>query len=356
MSGHSTYSFFSARTSFRDKQLDLVIRIYFWGMLIAATIAVVSVWNQLSATIIFITGCVHMAILILAAWGIRNKPYILTQAGNRVQSAGYLHTLIGFSVAVASLLQTGAELNNLAIPLASALVTSLLGWLFGGEISAGGEADNPSLEKATENIIQTLNAYSDELVRIQKNHSQQMEQDAKRIMSMQEHHAKKLAEAHVNNANALFKFYEGYNLKLDSLYRDIDKNSKAISQKFSEFAKSTEKNKTTIETSFDGFAKSVDKKSKTMQDSLQSYKTATAEVSSQTKRLAASMQELNRSSKVATQEVSSTVQEMKKVSAEIQKWSQQSNNSVTQVKQTISSMQELARYIMKQQGQKGGTP
>ena len=73
--------------------------------------------------------------------------------GNFIQTAGYLHTLIGFIVAVGLVGDNIANLNNLLSPLSSALITSLLGWWLGGFISSQGEHEEDSLKKEIANSV-----------------------------------------------------------------------------------------------------------------------------------------------------------------------------------------------------------
>lgn len=80
-------------------------------------------------------GIVHMLVLILL--GIRLPPTKRNVAGDRIQTAGYLYTLIGFSAALLHVAGRNFELVELMSPLGSALVTSILGWFVGGELSSG---------------------------------------------------------------------------------------------------------------------------------------------------------------------------------------------------------------------------
>ena len=93
---------------------------------------------------LFWEGIGHLFLLVYLGYKIK-IPSDRMYAGERIQTAGYLHTLIGFSFALI-LLGTGnielSQLDNLQqllLPMGSALGTSIIGWLFGGEI-AGGKA------------------------------------------------------------------------------------------------------------------------------------------------------------------------------------------------------------------------
>ena len=80
-------------------------------------------------------------VLVLTLWGFRLHPSERPEAGYRVQTAGYLEALIGIGAALVPLsLETGDEfrLQKIALPIATSLGTSILGWLLGGELVGGG--------------------------------------------------------------------------------------------------------------------------------------------------------------------------------------------------------------------------
>lgn len=54
--------------------------------------------------------------------------------GTQVQTAGYLHTLIGFGAALFALQPDDLQVMAVLMPIGSALGTSILGWFVGGEI------------------------------------------------------------------------------------------------------------------------------------------------------------------------------------------------------------------------------
>lgn len=72
----------------------------------------------------------HVILLFALAWLIEKTP----STGGKIQTAGYLHTIIGFILAVIRLQQQDLVLEAIFIPIGSALSTSLLGWFLGGLI------------------------------------------------------------------------------------------------------------------------------------------------------------------------------------------------------------------------------
>ncbi len=110
---------------------------YILGIIVGIVIAISQL---LPSEALPIFGLAHL--LFLVCFGFIMPHSIKEQVGNRIQTAGYLHTLIGFSSALILLGtdQTGqGNLNDVLYPLGSALSTSIVGWLLGGEISSLGE-------------------------------------------------------------------------------------------------------------------------------------------------------------------------------------------------------------------------
>ncbi|KPQ31678.1 MAG: Sec8 exocyst complex component specific domain [Phormidesmis priestleyi Ana] len=339
----------------RDKQLDLVIRVYVVGIAVTIAIAlfVVLAPNIAPSWLILVAGVMHLLILTYFAWGVGDRPYVLTQAGNRVQTAGYLHTLIGFSSAVFMLNQESPDITALSIPLSSALVTSLVGWWAGGEISARGEAENPSLERTMQQIVARLKSHSDNLLEVQKDHLNRLEQDSNRLLTLQQTHAKKLEEEHRKHAERLLAFYQGYNNELVNLHQDITKNSSAISSEFSAFSTSINQDKDRIKTSLAGFESIINQQAQSFRGSIQSYDSASTEIANYATALSTNLKSLNQSSLSASQDVAKTMQSMQAASVQVQGWSKETSNSISQVNQLISDLQQLATYIA---AQRGGRP
>jgi len=121
--------------------------IYVVGIILGMIIAISQVF---STEILLIEGLSHLLVLVI--WGFFFIPQSLKEeAGNRIQTAGYLHTLIGFASALILLGNSAfnqGDLNAILYPLGSALSTSIVGWLLGGEISSLGEKYEKKLVKS----------------------------------------------------------------------------------------------------------------------------------------------------------------------------------------------------------------
>lgn len=107
---------------------------YLWIYTIGFLIAFFMPFLGLSDYLIWV-GITHM--ILLSGVGLflldeSDKP----NAKERIQTMGYLHTLIGFSAALMKIHQTVGALSLMSIlsPLGSAVWTSIIGWFVGGEM------------------------------------------------------------------------------------------------------------------------------------------------------------------------------------------------------------------------------
>lgn len=165
----------------RSRQLNLVIQVYIASIAITVVTAIfIGLFLKVASSwLIMVVGVTHLLLLLYFAWRVGDRPYVLTRAGNQVQSASYLHALIGFSSAIITLGQGNFSISALSFLLASALLTSLIG------LWARGETESPNLEK-----------------------------DSNRLLMLQKTHARKLEEKYKKYADRLSEFYKGYNYPL----------------------------------------------------------------------------------------------------------------------------------------------
>lgn len=124
-----------------------ILRIAYWlGIICAGIIAAtgnsefrnsVLPISDLSGSLL-VFGVIHMVFLVLLGFFVakRDKPL----AGGKIQTAGYLHTLIGFAAALLLINSPTFSLPSLISPLGSAVFTSIIGWFVGGEIAERGSS------------------------------------------------------------------------------------------------------------------------------------------------------------------------------------------------------------------------
>ena len=107
-----------------------------------------------------LVGVQHMVVLvILGFFAIREKEDNI-EIGNRVSTMGYLHTLIGTSVALIMTAHYGSEViehvESIIAPIGSSLITSIIGWAFGKEMERDKYRFKLSAEEETSNALEYL--------------------------------------------------------------------------------------------------------------------------------------------------------------------------------------------------------
>lgn len=136
--------------------------------------------------LVFFVGVAHMIVLSIIGFKLKennNK----SSAGYRIQTAGYLHTLIGFTGALLQL-DTTNLLETIVTPLSYALVTSIIGWFVGGElVNEANEEESNILETEVKRISRELKSFADELSVIQHKYIEKIESVSN---SLEEHISK----------------------------------------------------------------------------------------------------------------------------------------------------------------------
>lgn len=135
--------------------------VYWIGLLSAIFLAFTQPWAGLLPPLfdekwtftLLVVSVSHVLLLagmgFLLKWDGERTYYV--HAGGQVQTAGYLHTLIGFGAALLVFDPGGAagpgqlNLTEVLYPIGSALLTSILGWFFGGEIVGRDAREEPEV-------------------------------------------------------------------------------------------------------------------------------------------------------------------------------------------------------------------
>jgi methyl-accepting chemotaxis protein len=150
--------------------------IYVSGIILGMVIAISQVF---STEILLLAGLSHLLILVILGFFFVPLP-LKEEAGNRIQTAGYLHTLIGFASALILLGSTTfdqGDLNEILYPLGSALSTSIVGWLLGGEISSLGENYEKKLVRSEfQQLIEEIQEFTGAIQEIHSNYLSTMTQ------------------------------------------------------------------------------------------------------------------------------------------------------------------------------------
>lgn len=148
---------------------QLFLPLYFLGIILAIFVVFtgsqeIILSNRLLpdfAPYILFVSLPHMVVIIVLGYlvPIKDRPSV----GERIQTAGYLHTLIGFS---ATLSHVGADvfvMSEIMRPLGSALITSILGWFFGSEIASPSSRHTENTETRPGSLPSELGNFTEAL-------------------------------------------------------------------------------------------------------------------------------------------------------------------------------------------------
>lgn len=322
------------------RSLRLFKIIYGVGILVIAIIAVEEASSSEGAgDISSILSVLHLSSLIAVGCFYYSrchedsKRFFATQTGNRIQSAGYLHTLIGFLSAVALLGQgPDFQIQQLTAPLGGALFTSVLGWLIGAELSACGEEEF-GIEGATKRIIDNLDSYATSISSIHKRHATELEQIYK------------------SHAERIIQFNSQYNQELRKLNKQVTISSTSMSQSLIDLSSNINGSRTRVSTSLNSFSSTVEQQTIHLNDTLQSYLDASAKVSRNAEAISHDFSRLGSSSQKASEELSETVSALRTVSRSLQGWAEESRAAVSVTNRLLRDIRQLADKIWTRRGQ-----
>lgn len=134
--------------------------LYFAGIFLSGLLTIIFPSNTAFSKIIWLVGVGHVCLLAFLGFNMEEPKYKIA-SGLRVQTSGYLHTLIGFSGALFQL-DPKNLLNTIVIPLSYALFTSIIGWCLGGElVNESQEQETEILTSEVEKIANELKNFAD---------------------------------------------------------------------------------------------------------------------------------------------------------------------------------------------------
>jgi methyl-accepting chemotaxis protein len=146
--------------------IKMLFSTLWWFGFIVAIALMIGLYFQVSfiqnyvGGLFLLVGVQHMIVLvILGFFAIREKEDNI-EIGNRVATMGYLHTLIGTSVALIMTAHYGSEViehvESIIAPIGSSLITSIIGWAFGKEMERDKYRFKLSAEEETSNALEFL--------------------------------------------------------------------------------------------------------------------------------------------------------------------------------------------------------
>lgn len=218
----------------------VIFSITWWFGFVLAVLLMITLYFKVSfiyslgEDIFLIVGLSHMFLLILTGfYSIYSKDVIDNiEVSSRISTMGYLHTLIGTSVALIYMSQTKeAELfesmAKIISPIGSALITSIMGWAFGKEIERDRYRFLTSKEQDIEQSLEYL--------------------------------ADKIRVAGLNLEATSLTWQKSINLSISKLLLTIDKFEESITKTNSSLDSSLENSKEFIDSLFKNYNENLQK-------------------------------------------------------------------------------------------------
>jgi len=167
-------------------------------------------------------GIQHMLILVVVGFfAILKEHDDNIEVGNRVATMGYLHTLIGTSVALIMTSKYGGaemieHIDDIIAPIGSALITSIIGWAFGKEMERDRYRFKLEASEQSNNALELL--------------SQKVERSARLIEQSSLQWVKNMEQSSSQLANASAQLETTVNTVAQGAYHDIEELSKRFTQ------------------------------------------------------------------------------------------------------------------------------
>jgi len=148
------------------KMIKMLFSVVWWfGFAIAIALMIglyadVPFIREHAGGLFLLIGIQHMLILVVLGFFAIKERADNIEVASRISTMGYLHTLIGTSVALILTAKYGSDViehvENIIAPIGSSLLTSIIGWAFGKEMEREKYRLKISTEEETNNALEFL--------------------------------------------------------------------------------------------------------------------------------------------------------------------------------------------------------
>lgn len=189
----------------------------------------------------FIGSVSHVILLAVLSFSLTGIDKLV--AGSKVQTAGYLHTLVAF-VLIFAQVENEFTLDVVLYPMGAALITSILGWFIGGEIVGRIGTKGVSLENEAGKLASELEGFTHAIHKIHENYTNTLHKANKEFNALHKEQSKmynkvsKLSETAENLIKTLD--FTSNSIK-ENLGSNFEKSIVNISGKFTKLANEVEK-------------------------------------------------------------------------------------------------------------------
>jgi methyl-accepting chemotaxis protein len=177
-------------------------------------------------------------VLLLAVLGFALNAVDKTLAGSKVQTAGYLHTLISF-LSIFSQVKQEFTLDVVLYPIGAALITSILGWFLGSEIITRGGVNIKSFQNESEKLASELSGFRHAIHKIHEDYVKILMKANQEFSSLHKEQSKMYKKVNelAETAEQLVQSLQSVAVMLkDNLGDEFESTISSISEKFSKLS------------------------------------------------------------------------------------------------------------------------
>ncbi len=305
---------------------------YFGGLFLAIILGCFATVIPVLTWVLLIEGVSHIGFLSFLGWRSKSPPFRI-YAGERIQTAGYLHTLIGFCVAIMLLSKDNVGIESTETwlaPMGSALITSILGWFCGGEIAY---KEDDSLDKAIKKIE---TAFDNLQTRQEEAFDNLQTRQEEAFKNLQNTIAKMLKSYLIQLAKVFTRQNKNTDEKIENLVIKLQENNESIIERFNQLNSIVKDESDTLQETFGQLNKAIKNESKSVPQSLEQLSSV---ISKQSQDLRNSFEVLNN---VIGNNSSSFSDNLEKLETE----SKNAVNSMSGTSQSVERFAEELKHIL----------
>jgi hypothetical protein len=342
--------------------------LYRGGFGVSIVVLFLVIYKKLPDISIPFIGILHIIGLFCLAIKVKNTNSLLVSAGNRIQTAGYLYTLIGFATALIFMGESSFQIEKLSIPLATKLCTSFFGWLLGGELIAEGESDNISLQQATQELISDIQNHADELKKINMSTIEYMQKiSTSSLEKMKQSHEitlnsieqkysvnlneiEKLLKEHKDRMNDLYieatRNSKSLNDAVNNMTIDVTQNSKSLNDAVNSMTIDVTQNSKSLSTALDESSVRISESATKIKKSVDEYDIILKDAREYSTKAILVLSELSTSLDNFKDEIKVTISSANSLTTKVDTWASATQSMTTNMNLVITNLQDLIQHIM----------
>jgi uncharacterized membrane-anchored protein YhcB (DUF1043 family) len=218
----------------------------FLGAIVLVIVTIFEIINNNNIWIVLIYGILHMAILTFLGLKAIDEGKSNLDIGHRISTMGYLHTLIGTSIALILASNSSGQnilnqMNTIIMPIGSALITSIIGWAVGTEIERGIHGtgkEETIVDESLKNLSKNIDSLGKNLDKASEKWSKHIDNSIKNLDNSTKDLGKKYEEALFNSSKELDnnaqRIMDKYLIAFEGLFREMRNQAEEVKRNFKE--------------------------------------------------------------------------------------------------------------------------